>query len=198
MLRSNHFIVLFFLTFFSVPLIAQKVSVHVFINDRKAKEASDTIFYDFNRKLKWDDFLGKPEPGAPWGAVTASGFSYGSSISEDDGNMDIEVGIFTFFIKSESWKKPGINSAYHLEHEQHHFDITRLSAEKLMEEIKKAHFTIENVSQLLNTIFDKVNDYNTSMQHQYDLETNNSINVQKQTEWNQKINTEINKIKNEK
>jgi len=196
--RSKNFIALLFFSFLSVPLIAQKISVHVFMDDRKANETSDTIFYDFGRKLKWPDFLGKPQPGAPWGAMTASGFSYGSSVREDDGNIDIEVGIYTFFIKSESWKKADISSSYHLEHEQHHFDITRLSAEKLMDDIRSAHFTTKNVSQVLNAIFDKVNDYNTAMQHQYDLETNNSMNVAKQTEWNQKINAEIDKIKNEK
>jgi hypothetical protein len=131
----------------------------------------------------------------PWGAITASGFSFDSEMNEDGDRINITVGVYTFFLKHDSWKKPDINSAYHLEHEQHHFDITRLHAQLLMEEIKKAHFTLNNYKKLLATIFDKVYDENTAMQHLYDSETNNSMNVEKQKVWNQKISEEIEKLK---
>jgi len=192
------FIITLLISFFSFKGFSQKVTVHVFMENKTAPETSDTIYYNFDRKLTWKDFQGKPQPGVPWGAMTSSGFSFNSSINMDGNNIDITVGIFTFFIKHDSWKKPDINSDYHLEHEQHHFDITRLHAQKLLEEIGKASFTSSNIKQLLNSIFDKVYDENIAMQHQYDAETKNSMDVQGQTRWNQKISNEIEKLKDEK
>ncbi|HEY5463899.1 MAG TPA: hypothetical protein VIJ95_11635 [Hanamia sp.] len=184
--------------FFSFQAFSQKVTMHVFMEHKTAPENSDTIYYDFNRKLTWNDFQGKVPSSVPWGAITASGFSFDSELSEDGNIIDITVDVYTFFLKHDSWKKPDINSAYHLEHEQHHFDITRLNAQQLIEEIKKAHFTSDNYKKLLTSIFDKVNDENTNMQQTYDRETNNSMNVDKQKEWNQKISEEIEKLKEDK
>lgn len=197
MIRYKIFVLLF-ISFFSIQGFAQKVTVHVFMENKTAPETSDTIYYNFDRKLTWKDFQGKPQPGVPWGAMTASGFSFNSSMNMDGDKIDITVGVFTFFIKHDSWKRPDINSDYHLEHEQHHFDITRLHAQKLLEEIEKANFTGSNFKQLLNSIFNKVYDENIAMQHQYDLETKNSMDVPGQTKWNQKIAGEIEKLKDEK
>jgi len=184
--------------FFTFHAFSQKVTVHVFMEHKTVPENSDTIYYDFNRKLTWKDFQGKVPSSVPWGAITASGFSFDSELSEDGNIIDITVGVYTFFLKHDSWKKPDINSAYHLEHEQHHFDITRLNAQQLIIEIKKAHFTSDNYKKLLTSIFDKVNNENTNMQQTYDRETNNSMNVDKQKEWDQKISEEIEKLKEDK
>ena len=80
-------------------------------------------------------------------------------------------------------------------HEQHHFDITRLGSQKLIAELAKAHFTKENYNTLLTSIFDKVYKENQSIQLQYDRETNHSLDVDKQLEWNDKIAAEIQKLK---
>ena len=195
MIRYKIFILILFISFFSIRSFSQKVIVHVFTEHKIAPEKSDTIYYNFDRKLIWKDFQGAVPPNVPWGAITASGFSFDSDMTDDGSNLDITVGVYTFFIKHDSWKKPDINSDYHLEHEQHHFDITRLYSEKLVDEIKKAHFTADNYKKLLNSIFDKVYDENTAMQHEYDSETKNSMDVDKQKEWNQKISAEMENIK---
>lgn len=197
MIRPKFFILTFISIFLSISILAQKVTVHVFTEHKMAPEKSDTIYYDFNRKLTWKDFQGTAPSNVPWGAITASGFSFDSELKEDENNVEITVGVYIFFLKHDSWKKAGINSAYQLEHEQHHFDITRLFAQRLVEEIKKAHFTINNYKKLLNSIFDKVYDEDTAMQFQYDNETNHSMNVERQKEWNQKISDEIEKLKTE-
>jgi len=180
---------------FSCPVFCQKITVNVFIENKINNPANDTIFYDFNRKLTWQDFQGDVPPGAPWGAMTASGFSFHSSMQEDENSINISVGVYSFFTKHDSWKKPNVNSSYHLEHEQHHFDITRLYAQKLVDEIRKAHFNKSNYRKLLYSIFDKVYAESIAFQHEYDKETKNSMDVEKQKEWNQKIQTEVQKLK---
>lgn len=185
---------LLFSFFLCRGLHAQKVTVHVFSENKKNNPRSDTIYYDFSRKLTWADFQGKVPPSDPWGAMTASGFSFNSSLEDDDGNITILIGVYTFFTKHDSWKKPYVNSAYHLEHEQHHFDITRLGAEELVKEFSKAHFTRNNYHTLLNSIFNKVYEKNIAWQHQYDKETKNSLDQANQLEWNKKITAQIKTI----
>lgn len=186
---------LLFSLMFSLGASSQKITVNVFMAHKTASAGSDTIYYNFDRKLDWSDFHGEALVEVPWGAMTASGFSFNSQMNDDGGNIDITIGVFSFFTKHDSWKKPGISSDYHLEHEQHHFDITRLGAEKLVNEIKKADFTRNNYRKLLHSIFDKVYADNTALQHQYDLETKNSMDTQKQAEWNGRIAMEIKKLK---
>jgi hypothetical protein len=192
--RRITFFILFLLL--SSAVFCQKITVNVFIENKINKPQNDTVYYDFNRRLTWQDFQGKVPADAKWGAMTASGFSFNSEM-EDDGNnhLIISIGVYTFFTKHDSWKKPDINSAYHLEHEQHHFDITRLFAQKFADEIKNAHFTKSNYRKLLYSIFDKVYEESVAYQHLYDNETKNSVDVQKQKEWNEKISAEVNKLK---
>lgn len=168
--------------------------MNVFTENRINNPKSDTIYFDFNRKLMWSDFQGSVPTAAPWGAMTASGFSFNSSMNQYENNLNISVGVYTFFTKHDSWKKPEINSAYHLEHEQHHFDITRLYAQKLVDEIKEAKFTKSNYRKLLYSIFDKVYAESLAFQHEYDSQTKNSMDVERQKEWNKKISTEILKL----
>jgi hypothetical protein len=165
--------------------------VNIYVENKRAADRSDTIYYDFNKNLTWSDFKGKPDNNHFGGAVTASGFAFDSQMDSDGKNIYLNVGVYTFFSKSDSWKKPGINSEYHLLHEQHHFDITRLSTERFVDELRKAHFTEDNYNQLLSSLFDKAYRENTSLQQQYDSETSHSLNTDKQKEWNNKIASAI-------
>ena len=179
--------------FFSISgkCLSQKVIVHAFMESKKSTAGNDTIYYDFNRNLTWNDFKGKPVESYFAGAVTASGFAFDSEMNSDGKNIYLNIGVYTFFSKNDSWKKPGVNSEYHLLHEQHHFDITRLSAEKFYSELLKANFTINNYQKLLSSLFNKAFDENSVLQNQYDSETRHSINTSEQLKWNDKIEQEV-------
>jgi hypothetical protein len=177
--------------FLSSTIVAQKTIVSAVMENHLNKALSDTIYYDFNQKLNWKDFQGTPGTQPYIGAITASGFAFHSSMDYSNNILKIRIGIYSFFTKHDSWKKKDINSDYHLEHEQHHFDITRLGAQQFLEEIQKADFNLKNYRQLMNSIFSKVYDENIEMQQKYDRETKNSMDVQKQMEWNKKITEKI-------
>ena len=185
-----------FICIFSNSAFSQKVVVNVQMQNRLASAKSDTIYYALNRKLNWNDFKGMPEANHFGGAVTSSGFAFNSQSEYDGETITINIGINTFFLKSTSWKKPIINSDFHLLHEQHHFDITRLGAENFLNEIKRAKFTKANYQQLLTSIFHKVYKENDEFQDKYDLETKHSIDIKKQEEWNQRIDDQLAKITN--
>lgn len=188
-------IFLFSFIVLSSQCFSQKVIVHASIENKKTNTKSDTIYYDFNRQLTWSDFKGKPDENHFGGAVTASGFAFDSKMNFDGRNIYLDIEVYTFFIKNDSWRKPQINSDYHLLHEQHHFDITRLGAEKLIDELTKANFTKGNYNSLLTSIFEKAYRENSEVQHQYDKETIHSIDTAKQQEWNDKIAGKIKKLK---
>lgn len=187
----KRFSVLIFLLFFWSLTFSQKVIVKVTMDNRVADTKNDTIFYNVNRPLTWDDFKGVPDYNSVGGAITASGFAFNANINMVSNTIYLNVNVFTFFSKKNSWKKPNINSAYHLLHEQHHFDITRISAQKFYNELIKANFTSANYNNLLTAIFNKCFDDNNMLQQQYDKETNHSINTKSQLEWNDKIAQEV-------
>ena len=81
-----------------------------------------------------------------------------------------------------------------IDHEQRHFDITRLGAESFIKELVKAKFTKDNYNQVITKAFDKAFDNNTVLQQQYDRETQHSINREQQLLWNDKIAVEIKKL----
>lgn len=172
-----------------------KVFVTVFmLPERVADPKSDTIFHDFSRKLTWEDFKGKPDYNHFGGAVTSSGYAFNAGIAMESMKLYVNVGVYTFFTKSRSWKKPNIQSDYHLQHEQLHFDITRIGAENFLRELSKANFTRQNYNKLLNDIFDRTYAETIAMQHAYDSETNHSINTEEQLKWNTKINAALKKL----
>lgn len=196
MIRLKTFLFLLSCLASSSQGFSQKVVVNIFMADKKDNPKSDTIYYDFSRKLSWADFQGKPDYNHFGGAVTGSGFAFNSETDFDEDKVEINIAVYAYFSKRNSWKKPDASPEYHLLHEQHHFDITRLGAERLVEELQKAPFTKSNYNTLTNAIFDKVYRENTALQKQYDLETKNSIDVKKQLEWNDRITTAIDSIRN--
>ena len=195
MTKYKHIITVVISILASLQAFPQKITVNVFMNNKVNQTGSDTIYYDVNRKLHWQDFQATPPVNAQWGAMTASGFSFNSSMTHDGNNMDITIAVFTFFTKHDSWKRPDIHSDYHLEHEQRHFDITRLGAEKLVNELRKVKFSSQNYRKAIHAIFDKVYEENSAMQQEYDRETKHSIDTVKQDEWNGRISMEIEKLK---
>jgi hypothetical protein len=195
MIRYTIFLLVWLCCAGTLGCFSQNVIINAFLENKKTKPENDTIYYDFNRSLAWKDFKGVPDNNHFGGAVTASGIAFDSQTSFDGKNIYLNVGVYAFFSKSNSWKKPQINSPYHLLHEQHHFDITRLGTQKLIEELSQARFTKANYSTLLSAIFDKAYKENELMQLEYDRETNHSLNVDKQLEWNDKIAAAIQKLK---
>lgn len=195
MSKYKHIITVVITILISLQAFSQKVTVSIFMDNKPNKPGNDTIYYDVNRKLTWQDFQAAPPVTAQWGAMTASGFSFNSSINDDGKNIDITIAVFTFFTKHDSWKRPDIHSDYHLEHEQRHLDITRLGAEKLVAELRKAKFTSQNYRKVTHAIFNKVYDENNAMQQEYDKETKHSIDTAKQNEWNERIAIDIERIK---
>jgi hypothetical protein len=182
------------LIFICSPCWSQKVLVTVFMQPKVTRPSSDTIYHEVKQRLTWKDFKGVPDTKHFGGAVTSSGYAFDADIKVENKVIYLNVGVYVFFTKSHSWKKPSINSDYHLLHEQLHFDITRLGAESFIKQLLTAKFTKENYNQVLESVFDKSYNENIALQHQYDKETRHSILTQQQHHWNVKIAEEMKKL----
>ena len=192
MFKNSFLFISLMLTFFCSS--AQKVLVNVFMEDKITKPSGDTIYYDPSKPLTWGDFKGIPDNHHFGGAITASGYVFDADIKIEGKVIYLNIGVYTYFSKKNSWKKPGITSDYHLQHEQHHFDITRISAENFINSVAKAKFTKDNYQRLVSSLFDQSYKECNMLQEQYDNETQHSVNKNEQLIWNDKIADLVRKL----
>lgn len=187
----NRLLLVFFFAFGMYAAQSQPVHVKIYFVKKVNAPESDTIYYWKEQKLTWNDFQGTPPANHFGGAITASGIQYASQMHQDKNGINIDIYVKCYFSKSHSWKKPEIKAAYHLEHEQRHFDITYLAAIKLVNDLGKAEFTVQNWSKQLNQIYNDNIKLLDETQRRYDKETNHSVLKEKQLEWNNLISEKL-------
>src|SRR4051794_1508572 len=105
----KQFSVLIFVIVFSLQSFSQKVILSVSMENKVSSPANDTIYYNTSQPLAWDDFKGAPDLNNPAGAITASGFAFHANMKMENNNVYLNIGIYTFFSKKNSWRKPNIN-----------------------------------------------------------------------------------------
>lgn len=182
------------LSFFVSQANSQTLKVSVSFISKTTSLNNDTIYYSPIRKLTWADFQGKPLQSTLEAAITASGYAYNARIEYLDNKPTLSVEVYCFFTKHNSWRRSEIDDTYHLEHEQHHFDITFLGAMKFINAIQQTHFAYKNFGHTLNNLFKKSISDNNQWQDQYDTETSHSLNIVQQDAWNNKIDSLVNKV----
>ncbi|MEZ0608637.1 DUF922 domain-containing protein [Fibrella sp. WM1] len=175
----------------NVPALAGKLAVSLTDVKTRTPASSDTVFYDPDRPLIWDDFRAIPPPNNRYAAQIMPGVSYEGKSQVEKGTVNVRLKLKVFMLKSQSWVKPIGHNDYALNHEQRHFDIARLA----MEEFKQA----------LNPDSLSLNDYNSNIQYryiemyrelgkrqqQYDDETRHGIDQDVQARWNAQIDREL-------
>jgi hypothetical protein len=182
------FIVSFiFLNFFVYGQVT--TTVHWQVNNKP--ETGDTIYYSNERELKWSDFRGRPDNKSIAVAITASGFGFTFGIKSTNKAAVIDITVFCFFNKSNSWVKQGMQNDYALLHEQHHFDISYISACLFIKRLRKAKFTMDNYAELVEKINSESNEAMEKMQNDYDGDTANGRLKNVQAAWNKKIDEQL-------
>ena len=177
------FLVAFFHTFYLFDAEAQIVT-RISWTEKTSMPSSDVIYYNASKKLKWADFNGMPGPPSPVAAITASGFGYKASMQSTNGKGHIDVAIYCYFSKINSWVKPASKTAYVLTHEQHHFDATYLAAKLFTEKVKASSLSTTNMDALLAKLYKESCSYMNELQNNYDGETKNGQLSDKQEKWN--------------
>jgi hypothetical protein len=176
--------VLFIFLFLLQAIAFSQVTVNVLWTEKSKLNAKEVIYFKSNKKLTWADFLGTPPPPSSVAAITSSGFGYTADMKSTNGKGVINISIYCYFSKPKSWVRIKNKTAYILEHEQHHFDASYIAAMCFMTKVKSANITIENMNEVLGKLYKEASTAMHKMQDDYDTETNNGLNKEKQAQWN--------------
>ena len=181
----------FFLFFLLHHSVYAQVNISVEWKSNISISHGDTLFYNTGRKLVWPDFKGRPDNKSIAAAVTSSGFGYTCMMKAKNRVMSINISVYCFYDKVQSWVKSGMASDYALLHEQHHFDIAYIATCLFINRLKTTTFKMENYAGKLNKIYDECYDEMEKMQNDYDCQTKNGQLKNIQREWNNKIDGQL-------
>jgi hypothetical protein len=174
--------------------LAKRVQV-IFDEDTLKVEAGDTVYYNKKRKLNWKDFKGGVQFGSRWAAQVFTSFGFESRARVNNRVVELRVKTFVWLDKTMSWVRPDAKNDYTLAHEQLHFDITKLIAERFKRKVSSMTFTVEDFSSEIQyqylELYRELND----TQSLYDGETNHGLNTADQARWIEKIKKELNNFK---
>ncbi|MPS72013.1 MAG: hypothetical protein E2590_02580 [Chryseobacterium sp.] len=153
-------------------------------------KAQDKIFWNANRKLVWEDFQSKTQSNTSNAAATTfCGISYLLN-SPTKKFTSKEVKIESFFVPSKSWAHSDHKTDLVLMHEQSHFDIAELFARRFRKVISNKTMDAKTLQKVYTDVYDDYKDY----QQDYETVTNHGRIRDKQYEYTQKINQEIEKL----
>jgi hypothetical protein len=184
---------IFLLLFSSVisAAVMGQFSSNVYWTEQTTLPSSETIYYNPVRALSWNDFKGKPDNNSVASAITASGFGYKADFKSVGPRSQLNVAVYCYFNKKNSWVKEGKTTSYILTHEQHHFDISFLAAGLFMEKLKAAGITRSNYNVLLPKLYNECVAIMNKMQNDYDSQTKNGQLRDIQSQWNELVSTKL-------
>lgn len=157
-------------------------------------QTEDTIIWNENYRLSWDNFKAKADSMSDAVALTASGITFGYSISQSSNRIvDFKTTVEAHFYPEKSWFKKLKADDYILSHEQLHFDITELHSRKFRKDISQLRIS-SRLKKQLDDLHAKHLKNLSEMQNKYDYETQHSIDTIKQQQWHLYIQMELEKL----
>ncbi len=165
--------------------------IRVVFTDDTRITADDTVQYNPKRTLTWADFRAEPRRGSHYAAEVFTSFAYEGRSSVKEGIITLRLSAKSYMLKSSSWARPDARNAYALNHEQRHFDITKITAERFKRAVQPDSLTIEDYNSLIQHQFVESFREMNKLQKQYDDETNHSLNQAAQERWNRQIDAEL-------
>ncbi|GGF20490.1 hypothetical protein [Echinicola rosea] len=161
------------------------------IIDYPVVEKGDTVFYHEDRKLDWDDFKARPHPGSSYAASIFTSFSWEGDPKVEEGRVKLELIVKVFMLKSSSWARSSRKDGYGLNHEQRHFDITKIVVERFKEKIREMSLTPQDYDGRIGYLYIETYREMNKMQEAYDDETDHGRNKGAQQKWNELIDREL-------
>ncbi|MBC3759962.1 DUF922 domain-containing protein [Hyunsoonleella sp. SJ7] len=161
------------------------------INLRKFEQTETEIEWSSYRKLKWEDFKGKPDtinfPNS--NAVTISSIHFKGNTPNLFANGSLSV--TAVFNQFESWVLSGEESDNLLKHEQLHFDITEIYARKIRKVLKEVGVASYKEEEEIWDMLRKIKYEYENRQKEYDSLTVHGIDRDAQEEWDSIVKSEL-------
>jgi hypothetical protein len=143
----------------------------------------EPLTWDHSQKLTWEDFKAKSDENSDAIALTASGITFGYSVKTSDKRIvDFSTSVEAHFYPNQSWYVKEKCDNHVLRHEQLHFDITELYARKFKEQLILLVVN-RNIKDQMNRLHTTINKALNETQKRYDGESNHSINIEMQKQW---------------
>jgi len=162
----------------------------IVFTDYTEQPEGDTIYYSPKRPLRWDDFQAKPI-GGKYEAEVFPSIGYNEEVEVVKGIVNVKLAVKAYVPKSACWVRPGSRNDYSLNHEQRHFDIVKIIAERFKQKLRAEKLTVENYDGPINVQYLELFHEMNVMQDQYDDETKHGIDPFVQQQWNEKIDKEL-------
>ncbi|MCK7558637.1 hypothetical protein MKQ70_28030 [Chitinophaga sedimenti] len=115
----------------------------VFEYDARPNQA-DTVFHDINTQITTADFTGRPSRSGPSEAVSFTSFSYEGGSRQTPDSLIVTLYLQVFMVKGSSRIRGSLSLSHTPEHEQLHFDITRLVGERFRQKVLSMPLTIDD------------------------------------------------------
>jgi hypothetical protein len=165
-------------------------ALKVTFTDFTRNTQKDTVFYSPDRPLIWDDFRDKPRVGRFAASVFPS-FSYEGQSKVENGIIHVNLTLKVYVLKNSSWVRNDAREPYGLNHEQRHFDIVKLVAERFKQKIQPDSLTLEDYNSIIQYQYLESYREMNRLQEQYDGETGHGLNKAAQELWNRRIDAEL-------
>lgn len=167
-------------------------SVRLEIVEKSRKSDNDTVFYDSKRPLTWDNFLDRPNRISKNNAMIFTSLAMEGSPYMDNGVLILPIEIKVYMLPGSSWIRSGGQNEYSLNHEQRHFDITRVVGNRLVNRLKTLDLNPENYEAEVNdAFFDSFREMN-KLQEIYDARTRHGMDRTAQLRWNTILDQALN------
>ncbi|MDF7818619.1 hypothetical protein P1X15_13470 [Runella sp. MFBS21] len=170
-------------------LLAREVKL--ILEEETLIDHGDTLYYHAKRPLNWSDFQGAPSVLSRWAAQVFTSFGFEARTVVANRVIELYVRPKIWIDKTISWVRPGSKNDYVLDHEQLHFDITRLAAERFKRYLQKMTFSVEDFSSELQYQYIDFYRVHSQLQIQYDNETGHGTNQAAQAAWVKKVRDEL-------
>jgi hypothetical protein len=173
----------------SNPKLAKGIKVT--FTDYNGRSNQDTVFYNPAKPLRWEDFQATPTKASRFSATVFPSFAYEGESNVINGIIHLNLNMKVYVLTESSWVKPDARDAYGLNHEQRHFDIVKLVAERFKQKIKPNDLSVEDYNSIIQYHFIESYREMNQLQDQYDAETRHGVDKIAQELWNQRLEKEL-------
>ncbi|WP_194774991.1 DUF922 domain-containing protein [Pararhodonellum marinum] len=159
-------------------------SVRLQLMDHPGGANKDTVFYSEDRPLVWGDFTDRPSSRSSFNAAIFTSFSMEGNPYVEDGEIVLPVEIKVYMLPGSSWVRGSGQNDYSLNHEQRHFDLVKVVADRLRDRLQHMELDPEDYDGSLNqAFFDAYREMN-QWQEIYDAQTQHGLKRNAQENWN--------------
>lgn len=151
---------------------------------------NDTIFFDGQQDLMWDDFASTATGGDNFFSP-AIGLLFTPEINYEKGRFQLKIKAGAYFIKSHSWVGKKIKTTPMLYHLQYRFKLAWLESVRLKKKIETAVFTCTGYE---NEIRNLILFSSKQLEHtfeEYSSQTLTGSNKKEQNRWQEFIDKQI-------